>query len=283
MKDIYLNHTHNFDIDITIDEWIEIFSLPEIKNDKNILPALEKWYLAPEYTSSCKLMSEQYGQSCNFFSVQNYRLGKFAVRYLNRFRLIGDRGKETYWGVAWIEVKKEKRIYIHRLRPELVEAIKAIGLFAQDTDDTMNQCLLEQDLSHERKFEFLYERCEKPLLAERKIKSYPRDPVSAKRALSHASFQCEFMASHSTFPRMIDGLPYMETHHLIPLKYADHFDVSIDVPENIVCLCSTCHNRIHYGRDKNEMIECLLRLRKDDLHEVGIDIELPELLGFYLK
>jgi predicted HNH restriction endonuclease len=81
---------------------------------------------------------------------------------------------------------------------------------------------------------------------------------------------------------MIDGLPYMETHHLIPLKYADRFDISIDVPENTVCLCSTCHNRIHYGRNKKEMIEYLWSLRKNDLHQVGIDIDLSEILRFYL-
>jgi len=42
------------------------------------------------------------------------------------------------------------------------------------------------------------------------------------------------MASHDTFPRMIAALPDVETHHLVPLKYADCFDVSLDVPENYV-------------------------------------------------
>jgi hypothetical protein len=33
---------------------------------------------------------------------------------------------------------------------------------------------------------------------------------------------------------MIAALPDVETHHLVPLKYADCFDVSLDVPENYV-------------------------------------------------
>lgn len=214
--------------------------------------------------------------------MQNRRLGEFAVKHLNRFRLIGENGKETYWGVAWIELNKEKGKFIVRLRPELVSAIKALGLFAQETEDAVNHYLQKHDLRKEERFEFLHEKCEKPTLSKRTTESYPRNPIVAKRALCHAEFKCEFDASHGTFPRMIDGLPYMETHHLIPLKYADRFDISIDVPENTVCLCSTCHNRIHYGRNKKEMIEYLWSLRKNDLHQVGIDIDLSEILRFYL-
>lgn len=283
MIDVYFNsRTHNYDINISVDEWKEILCLPEIQDDNNILSALEKWYLAPDYTASCKSLAEQYGRDSNFFSVQNRRLGQFAVKHLKRFRLIGDNDKETYWGIAWIELKREKGIYIVRLRPELVDAIKALGLFAQDTDYAVNQYLQKHDLNQEKRFEFLHEKYEKPPLSKRIMKSYPRDPVAAKRALCHAAFTCEFDSSHDTFPRMIDGLPYMETHHLIPLKYADRFDISIDVPENIVCLCSTCHNRIHYGRNKKEIIEYFWSLRKNDLHEVGIDIDLSEILSFYL-
>lgn len=283
MMDIYRNsRTHNYDVNISVDEWKDILCLSKIRNDKNILFALEKWYLASNYTASCKLLEKQYGRDSNFFSVQNRRLGQFAVERLNRFKLIGENGKETYWGVAWIELKKESGIYTFRLRPALVEAIKALGLFAQDTDYAVNQYLLRHNFSQKQRFEFLHERCEKPLLSKRETKSYPRDPVVAKRALCHAEFTCEFDSSHTTFPRMSDGFPYMETHHLVPLKYGDCFNVSIDVPENSICLCSTCHNRIHYGKNKNEIIEHLWFMRKNDLQEVGINIELSELLSFYI-
>jgi 5-methylcytosine-specific restriction protein A len=258
MTDIYRNlRTHNYDIDISVDEWKEILCLPEIRNDDNILLALEKWYLAPDYTGSCKSLQERYGLNFRFFSVQNKRLGQFAVKHLKRFRLIGESGKETYWAIAWIELKRQKGIYTVRLRPELVDAIKTLGLFTKDTGYKINQFLQSHDFSQEERFEFLHEKCDKLPLSKRTAKSYPRNPIAAKRALSHADFKCEFDASHETFPRMMDGLPYMETHHLVPLKYADRFDVSIDVPGNIVCLCSACHDCIHYGQSKQEMIERL--------------------------
>lgn len=282
MTDVYCDpHTHNYDINISADEWKEILCLPKVRNDENIYLALEKWYLAPDYTASCKSLGEQYKRSHNFFSVQNKKLGQFAVKHLKRFRLIGDDGKETYWGVAWIELKRENNRIIVQLRPELADAIKVLNLFTQDTDHAVNQYLQNRNLSQEKPFKFLHERCKKIPASKRTTKTYPRNPVVAEKALRHAGFTCEFVASHDTFPRMIDGLPYVETHHLVPLEYADRFDVSIDVPENIVCLCSTCHNRIHYGRDKKEMIEYLWSLRKDDLLKVGIDIDLLKILSFY--
>lgn len=128
--DVYRNsRTHNYDVDISVDEWKEILCLPKVQNAKNILPALEKWYLAPDYTASCKSLGEKYGRDHRFFSVQNRRLGQIAADYLKRFRLIGDDDKETYWGIAWVEIKKEKGEYTVKLRRELVEAIMQLGLF----------------------------------------------------------------------------------------------------------------------------------------------------------
>lgn len=261
-------------------EWKEILQLPQIINDPNILLALEKWYFAPYYTASCKSLGKQYGQDLRFFSVQNMRLGKIAVNHIKRFRLIGENGKETYWPVAWIEMAKENGAYIMQLRPELVEAIRALNLFEADVDAVINKHLQNLDMEHET-FDFSYEKHEKPTLSVRTLKTFSRSVKAAKNALCHAEWKCEFNASHQTFPRRIDGFPYLETHHLIPLKYANKFNVSIDVPENIVCLCSTCHNRIHYGQNNKEIIECLWNLRKDNLRKLGIAINLSELLTFY--
>ena len=274
--------TNNYDVSISTNEWKEILQLPQVKTDPNILFALEKWYDAPAYTASCKSLGERYGYSHNFFSVQNMRLGKIAVEYIKRFEFIGDDGKETYWPVAWIEIAKKNGIYIVQLRPELVKAIKGLNLFETDTDTAVNQHLQNLDMKHET-FDFTYEQHKKPTLSlsTRPRKTFSRSVEAAKNSLRHARWKCEFNASHETFPRRIDGLPYLETHHLIPLKYANRFGTSIDVPENIVCLCSMCHNRIHYGKNNREIIEYLWNLRKDDLRKLGIDIGLSQLLTFY--
>lgn len=280
--DIYRDPvTGNYDVPISVDEWKEILRLPQIINNPNILYALEKWYLAPHYTASCKSLGEQYGRDFRFFSIQNMRFGKIAVNYIKRFRLIGENGKETYWPIAWIEIAKENRADIMRLRTELVEGIRKLNLFEPD-DNVINQHLQNLDMKQEN-FDFTYEQHKSPTRSVRTIQTFSRRIEVAKKALRHAEWKCEFNASHETFPRRIDGLPFLETHHLIPLKYANHFDTSIDVPENIVCLCSTCHNRIHYGKNNKEIIKYLWNLRKDDLHKLGINITLSELFAFYSK
>lgn len=59
------------------------------------------------------------------------------------------------------------------------------------------------------------------------------------------------------------------------------FENSLDVEANIVCLCSNCHNRIHYGVDSDELVSRLYALRKSELEKVGLSIELKQLLKLY--
>lgn len=114
-----------------------------------------------------------------------------------------------------------------------------------------------------------------------KRKFYPRDPAVKVNALVHANHQCEIDNSHKTFTRKSTNMPYMEPHHLVPLAFSDSFDVSLDVEENVVSLCSTCHNCIHYGSDAAKLIEKLYKQRKDLLKQVGIEVTLDELLDMY--
>ena len=110
---------------------------------------------------------------------------------------------------------------------------------------------------------------------------YPRDYKMALHALKNANHRCENESTHECFERRSDGKPYTEVHHLVPLCFHDDFDVSLDVPENIVSLCSSCHNEIHYGKKADAMIKKLYYQRKEKLTEAGIEITLEELLNMY--
>lgn len=113
------------------------------------------------------------------------------------------------------------------------------------------------------------------------IKIYPRSHKTASAALQIADFKCEYKKSHPTFIRKRDDLPYMEPHHLIPLCYSDEFDVSLDTEENIVSLCSNCHNQLHYGKDKEAILRQLHTMRQQLLADAGIFITFDELLSMY--
>ena len=72
----------------------------------------------------------------------------------------------------------------------------------------------------------------------------------------------------------------MEAHHLIPMSQYEFFP-NLDIPENIVCLCSNCHNEIHYGEKANDMIKKLFAKRQMHLKEMGIEIKIEDLLKMY--
>lgn len=110
---------------------------------------------------------------------------------------------------------------------------------------------------------------------------YPRNKQTAINALTHAHFVCEIDNGHPTFIRKNSDKTYTEPHHLIPLAFQKKFDVSLDVEENIVSLCSNCHNEMHYGRDADTLIKILYSERKAVLEKAGIVISMSDLLAMY--
>lgn len=109
-----------------------------------------------------------------------------------------------------------------------------------------------------------------------------RDPQCAADALQHADFLCEYKSSDPTFLRK-NGKPYTEPHHLIPISKYQDFAYSVDVMENIVSLCSHCHNLLHYGRleDKVPVLKKLYNERKEALENCGLSITYEQLEKYY--
>jgi 5-methylcytosine-specific restriction protein A len=73
----------------------------------------------------------------------------------------------------------------------------------------------------------------------------------------------------------------MEPHHLIPLQFQNQFAHSLDIEENIVSLCSNCHNQLHYGKGSNRILQKLFNERIGYLRKAGIVITFEELLDLY--
>lgn len=113
------------------------------------------------------------------------------------------------------------------------------------------------------------------------ISIYKREKQVALNALNHANYKCEVDEDHKCFLRKDGETPYTEAHHLVPLSFQDDFEYSLDIEENIVSLCSNCHNEIHYGYNAKNIISQLYEERKDLLKGKGIDITLEKLLSYY--
>lgn len=100
-------------------------------------------------------------------------------------------------------------------------------------------------------------------------------------ALKIANFKCEINTGHPTFIRKKQDVPYTEAHHLVPLAYSELFQYSLDIEENVVSLCSNCHNEIHYGKNAAILIKKLFDDRKELLKQAGICLSERELLSMY--
>ncbi|WP_244266340.1 HNH endonuclease [Listeria rocourtiae] len=115
------------------------------------------------------------------------------------------------------------------------------------------------------------------------ISSYPRNYKEAREAKIRSNWTCEFNQQHGTFINNINNNPHVEAHHLIPMAAQDYFENTIDFADNIVCLCPTCHSRIHYAvrAEKKEMIIELFKRRRNLYLRHGVEINEKLLLNFY--
>lgn len=110
---------------------------------------------------------------------------------------------------------------------------------------------------------------------------YKRDPGIAINAIKNADYKCEYCSEHQTFIRKANGMPYTEPHHLVPMRAQKDFSVSLDVENNIVSLCSNCHNLIHYGKGAEILLKKIYNEREQLLQRAGIVITFEELMNYY--
>ena len=150
----------------------------------------------------------------------------------------------------------------------------------QEIDKIANIAFTEELESNQQGYDESKKPKQKPTYTNVQ-KQYPRDPKEAQTAMALAHHSCEICATHKTFKRRKDGLPYTEPHHLIPMSYSDEFSQSLDRAQNIVSLCSNCHNQIHYGEGAKEMVLTLFASRKEALKKIGINVSEKILLKMY--
>lgn len=122
-----------------------------------------------------------------------------------------------------------------------------------------------------------------PIESKNGQKRWPRDSEIAANAIIKANYKCEIDSKHETFISHKTNHPYMEAHHLVPMKFQNKFSNNIDKTANIKSLCPICHRKIHSGipSEKEELVVKLYNQSKEELKKVGIIIDLLELKELY--
>lgn len=148
------------------------------------------------------------------------------------------------------------------------------------------------DLAIKFKQHYLRDEERKSILNDYKIKNMTSDSDDEilhssqnikEMAKKMWNYKCEFDENHVSFKAKTNNENYVEAHHLIPFSERKHFDLSIDVIENMVCLCPNCHRKVHLAIDeeKIELIKKTYERKKEGLYNVWIDINVNELLEYY--
>ena len=175
-----------------------------------------------------------------------------------------------------------------KLDDKIISYIEAY-LKKEESEDDLSYQEAIQDITLDDEDNFKDTSKDKPdFLNGNNSKMVKKNPKIAKQALAHAKYRCVANPKHITF-NTAKGKPYMEGHHLIPCTQSNATlfwqtrNRNIDCENNIVCLCPTCHRRIHYGsiQEKKSLIKTLYDSQIGNLKKVGLDISLDELLKLY--
>ena len=124
---------------------------------------------------------------------------------------------------------------------------------------------------------------EKPVIMEYKI--WKRSGILRTQTIVLADYKCAMDHRHTTFKAANSNKPYMEAHHIIPLKLQEHFGNSLDIYANLVSLCPICHRKIHLGiiEDRIQMIDKIYEKRKERLANCGLSFGKEEFEDLILK
>lgn len=214
---------------------------------------------------------KNYGRYMELELVKKYKNNQYP------FEIIKQKGVKAIQGPS--RITEELNYYIKLLE------VNEDKVILDNNDNADHTLIREINLStasniEDNRYEYTIKSKREPII-QNGVKVYPRDRKESMKALVCAKYLCEINNNHDTFISRNTGNNYTEPHHLIPMAYSDLFDVSLDVKENIVSLCSNCHNKIHYGRGYEEMLRKLYDERSESLKKVGLYVTFEELLEMY--
>ena len=140
--------------------------------------------------------------------------------------------KGHYWGVF----ERAGEIWIFQSKAPLIDRLRR-GEFSSDR---RGEALEEEHDDYQSAI-----NSKEPELKTRTSNSWARNPKVAAEAIADAEYRCELMPELPSFISRASGKPFVEAHHLIPMKMQNDFDQSLDVKDNICVLSPFAHRKIH--------------------------------------
>lgn len=119
---------------------------------------------------------------------------------------------------------------------------------------------------------------------ERITKAFDRDKAIVAQIAASCEYQCQINTKHETFIAESSKKNYVEVHHIVPLKYQERFESSIDVYANLLVLCPTCHRFLHFGtkKEKEKILVPIYEERSPRFEKCGFPMSRVEFLKYTL-
>lgn len=112
---------------------------------------------------------------------------------------------------------------------------------------------------------------------------WKRDPKIAAGALKSKNYECEIHPEFPTFVSRATGNPFMEAHHLVPMKLQTVYKdaINLDTIENICVLNPLSHRMLHHGKfdDIVDSLNILVKTRLDFIR--SLDLVSDDIFAMY--
>lgn len=109
------------DIKISAEEWFELLKNPDSKPYHDTLFCFLR---EPEHAATCATVANKYGLSPKHYNAKITNFAKWVQKKLNRFKVIGTDGNNTYWCIPMQRGWYVKQDFKWQLRDELVDALR---------------------------------------------------------------------------------------------------------------------------------------------------------------
>lgn len=130
---------------------------------------------------------------------------------------------------------------------------------------------LEEELDD---YQLMLNQAEVPKQVLNQSYAWRRNPKIARNALIQSDFTCELMPKIQLFTSRSTQRPFLEVHHLVPMKQQSRFETSLDVLENMCVLNPLAHRLVHHAvfNELEPYLETLYKSRQAFLETIGYSL-----------
>ncbi len=163
-------------------------------------------------------------------------------------------------GNVWFMYEKDNDIWLGEMSEELWRCENSE--YRDDVSESVYQ-------------EIIYETDDVKIQTLKEKDVFLRNRNLALQRLKLSGYQCEFEPAHDLFISRYSHHPYLEAHHLLPISLQKIYKKSLDVMDNIFCLCPYCHRAVHHAEDAlaREIIKKLIVQRPTVLDILSVQQE----------